>query len=145
MEDWFCMADPAEAFERDKAAYEQNFEQFRDMNRIMWQVPVLGITITGGFWYAAFAVAEMNGISRALFLMCAVLDLSLMAVLWRIRFVMSAYLTKLEAFNPTSFVKADGKSLFTRSHVVIIAFCLALLVAAALSIIMVVAPNALRL
>ncbi|WP_192355949.1 hypothetical protein [Mesorhizobium mediterraneum] len=137
------MADPTETLERDKTAYEQNFEQFRDMNRIMWQVPVLGITITGGFWYAAFAVAEMDGINRALFLMCAALDLALTVVLMRIRFVMKEYLIKLEAFNPTSFVKAEGSTLFTRSYVVVVAFCFALLVAAALSVVMVFAPNAL--
>ena len=31
-----------------KEAYEQNYQQFRSLNQIMWQIPVLAMTLTGG-------------------------------------------------------------------------------------------------
>ncbi len=118
-----------EAFDRDKVCYEQNFQQFRAMNQIMWQVPLLAITITGGLWYAALNVAGAQDFKRPLFGLSAVLDLALIFVLIRIRYVMGAYLTKLKAFNPSAYVEAPGTNCFNRSYVVVRAFSIALLLA----------------
>ncbi|MFG1392319.1 hypothetical protein [Xanthobacter agilis] len=118
-------------FDRDKVCYEQNFQQFRAMNQIMWQVPLLAVSITGGLWYAAFAVAGMQEFGRPIFLLGGTLDLVLIAVLWRIRFVMDAYLEKLKAFHPEAFVQASGRGLFNWQYTVIGAFTLVLLVAGA--------------
>lgn len=115
-----------EAFEREKCCYEQNCQQFRAMNQIMWQVPLLAISITGGLWYAALAINGASDFRKPLFLLSAVLDFSLIAVLWRVRFVMAAYLTQIEAFNPTAFVRAAGTGLFNRSHTVVVAFSAAM-------------------
>lgn len=115
-----------EAFERDKACYEQNFQQYRAMNQIMWQVPLLAITITGGLWYAALGVSGASVFRGPLFLLSAVLDFALIAVLWRVRFVMAAYLTGIESFNPPAFVRAAGGGLLNRPYTVVIAFSIAL-------------------
>jgi hypothetical protein len=123
------------AFDREKACYEQNFQQFRAMNQIMWQVPLLAVSITGGLWYAAFAVTDMAQFRGPIFLLSGTLNLVLIAVLWRIRLVMGAYLKKLEAFHPAAFVKAEGKGLFNRQYTVIVAFSSVLLVAAAGSLV----------
>ena len=121
-------------FERQALSFEQNFEQFRDLNRLMWQVPVLAITITGGFWYAVLAYAAAAEIARGLYLICGVLDLALIFVLIRIRYVMGRYLVKLKAFNPEGYVDAPGTGFYNRSYVVVIAFCFSLFVAAFMSI-----------
>ena len=42
-----------ENFEREKACYQQNFEQARSLNGQMNRVPVLAMTLTGGLWFAA--------------------------------------------------------------------------------------------
>ncbi len=115
-----------EALERDKVCYEQNFQQFRAMNQIMWQVPLLAITITGGLWYAALGVSGASAFRGPLFLLSAVLDFALIAVLWRVRFVMAAYLTELERFNPTAFVRAQGGGLLNQPYTVVSAFSIAL-------------------
>lgn len=115
-----------EAFERDKVCYEQNFQQFRAMNQIMWQVPLLAITITGGLWYAALGVSGASAFRGALFLLSAVLDFALIAVLWRVRFVMAAYLTELERFHPPAFVRAKGGGLLNQPYTVVSAFSIAL-------------------
>ena len=106
------------AFERDKVCYEQNFQQYRAMNQIMWQVPLLAITITGGLWYAALGVSGASAFRGPLFLLSAVLDFSLIAVLWRVRFVMAAYLPV--------FVRAAGGGLLNRPYTVVSAFSIAL-------------------
>lgn len=124
-----------EAFDRDKVCYEHNCQQFRAMNQIMWQVPLLAITITGGLWYAALNGTGTQEFNRPLFLLAAVLNVALLFVLGRIRFVMAEYLKKIKDFNPSAFVEASGTGLFTRSYTVVIAFSLALLVAAFGSII----------
>ena len=66
-----------EAFDRDRVCYEQNFQQFRAMNQIMWQVPLLAITITGGLWYAAVSVTGAQEFKRPLFALSAILDIAL--------------------------------------------------------------------
>ena len=72
------------------------------------------------------------------------MDLALVLALVRIRFAMSRYLDKLRAFNPTSFVDAKSNNLFVRGHVVLDAFCIALTVAAALSVVMAFWPGTLK-
>lgn len=126
--------DRREKFEREKACYEQNYQQFRAMNQIMWQIPIIAITLTGGLWYA---VSTQQGIALfrapALFL-GAVLDLALIIVLIRVRYVMGAHLERLRAFYPDGFVEAagteEGASLFHRRKVVLYAFNVALGIAA---------------
>lgn len=120
-------------FERDKVCYEQNFQQFRDMNQIMWQVPILAITITGGLWFAAVGVDDAWVFRRPIFLLSGVLDFALVFVLWRIRYVMGAHLVKIRAFNPDAYVEAPGNCWFNQRHTVIWAFTTALLIAGASS------------
>lgn len=124
-----------EAFDRDKVCYEQNFQQYRAMNQIMWQVPLLAITITGGLWYAALNVTGVQDFKRPIFLLAFALDAALIAVLWRVRHVMSAYMVEIERFNPGSFVKASGHGLFNRPYTVVTAFSVALAIAAAGSLV----------
>jgi hypothetical protein len=53
----------SETFEREKLCYEQNCEQMRSLNQIMWQVPIIAMTLTGGLWRA---VATLNGVRKAI-------------------------------------------------------------------------------
>ncbi len=41
-----------------KEAYIQTCEDFRALNKIMWQIPVLAMTLTGGAW---FGVSKAEG------------------------------------------------------------------------------------
>jgi hypothetical protein len=123
-----------EAFDRDRVCYEQNFQQFRAMNQIMWQVPLLAITITGGLWYAAVSVTGAQEFKRPLFALSAILDIALIFVLVRVRYVMGAYLEKLKEFNPARFVEAPGTRWYDGRLIVIKAFSAALALAAVGSI-----------
>jgi len=120
--------------ERETACYIQNCEQFRSMNQIMWQVPVLAMTLTGGLWFGAGQLKDYTIIKILLFVLAACSDIAFFVVLKRIRFVMGAYLKKIEEFHPTSFVKADGAGL-CRSKTVVHTFSTLLLGAAGVSIV----------
>ena len=47
-------------FERAKAAFDQNFEQFRHLNDQMNRIPAFAVTLTAGFWYVA-VVSDYGG------------------------------------------------------------------------------------
>jgi len=101
------MDETAIQFERDKICYEQNCESFRGLNQLMWQVPVIAMTLTGGLWYGVATLNEMKaGIKTLLLLLAALGDLAFIVVLVRVRAVMAAYLEKIKDFNPGSFPAA---------------------------------------
>lgn len=120
--------------ERDKVCYEQNFEQFRSLNQIMWQVPVIAMTLTGGLWFGAASVGSMPGFQYLLLLLAAVSNFGLIFVLTRLRQVMNAYLTAIQQFNPTTFVEAKGEGILGRAPVVT-TFRILLLLSAFISIV----------
>jgi len=47
-----------------KEAYEQNYQQFRSFNQIMWQIPVLAMTLTDGLWFGVSTIDDKPFLSR---------------------------------------------------------------------------------
>jgi len=96
----------------DAEAYEQNYQQFRSLNQIMWQIPVLAMTLTGGLWFGVSKI-ENNPLLAAVLLLTAVVgNLTLSVILYRFRFVMRRYLAWLKLANPKGFVDAMDLSRF---------------------------------
>lgn len=91
----------------EKEAYEQNYQQFRSLNQIMWQIPVLAMTLTGGLWFAVSRADGESLISSMLLLTAVVGNLALVVVLRRFRFVMGRYLNWLKKAHPSGFVDAS--------------------------------------
>lgn len=92
----------------EKEAYEQNYQQFRSLNQIMWQIPVLAMTLTGGLWFAV-SRAESTPLIAAMLLLTAVIgNIALVVVLRRFRFVMGRYLSWLKGAYPSGFVDASS-------------------------------------
>lgn len=129
------------AFERDKVCYEQNAQQFRALNQIMWQVPLLAVSITGGLWYAAINVVGAHGARAGIFGLAGLLNLVLVPVLVRVRYVMAQYLLQMEAFNPMAYVDAPGGSFLTRPQVVARSFQASLLLTAIASAMAAIRPS----
>ena len=88
-------------------AYEQNYLQFRSLNQIMWQIPVLAMTLTGGLWFGVSRIQENPLLISALLLTAIVGNLSLVAVLYRFRHVMGCYLKWLKTAEPAGYVDAS--------------------------------------
>jgi hypothetical protein len=126
-------SDAEEQFERAKASFEQNFEQFRSLNQIMWQVPIIAMTLTGGLWFGAASVSDMPGFQYLLLILAVLANLGLAIVLVRVRYVMGEYLKAIKQFHAPSYVAAEGVW-FQHSKTVAITFIILLLLSAAISL-----------
>ncbi|KEO54660.1 class I SAM-dependent methyltransferase [Thioclava pacifica] len=88
-------------------AYEQNYQQFRSLNQIMWQIPVLAMTLTGGLWFGVSKIEDNRLLASLLLLTAVVGNLTLSVILYRFRFVMRRYLAWLRDVHPDGFVDAS--------------------------------------
>jgi hypothetical protein len=141
---WECQSQmsqhdaPNSDLERAKLCYEQNCEAQRSLNQIMWQIPVIAMTLTGGLWYG---VASLNTIDipvkYGLLLFAVIADLLLILVILRVRSVMAAYLQKIKEFYPPSFANTEsiGATSWLSERGVAKTFCLLLFIAAIMSFI----------
>lgn len=121
------------SFEERKVAFEQNFAQFRSLNQLMWQIPMIAMTLTGGLWFGVANTPDIEYFGYLLLILAMGANLGLVVVLERIRFVMEMYLVKLREFSPQSFVDAGSSRWLTGSRTVSRVFQLALLGAAVIS------------
>ena len=90
-----------------KEAYEQNYQQFRSLNQIMWQIPVLAMTLTGGLWFGVSTIDNNAMLVTILLLTAVVVNLLLCGVLVRFRHVMGCYLGWLKIADSDGFVDAS--------------------------------------
>lgn len=123
----------SEQFEKDKISYEQNCEMFRSLNQIMWQVPLIAMTLTGGLWFGVSKIGDELIFKIALLALAAIGNLALCVVLWRVRYIMGEYLKQIRSFNASGFVVAPGVGPLTRPKVVIYAFMVMLFTAGGIS------------
>jgi len=87
-----------------EVAYEQNYSQFRALNAIMWQIPVLAMTLTGGLWFGVSKIPNNHLLVIILLLTAVVGNVVLSFVLIRFRHVMGCYLDWLKKADEKSFV-----------------------------------------
>ena len=93
-----------------KEAYEQNYQQFRSLNQIMWQIPILAMTLTGGLWFGVSTLDD-NPLLVTVLLMTALFgNIVLSGIFLRFRHVMGCYLKWLEQADPTGYVDASADS-----------------------------------
>lgn len=123
-------------FDDDKflAAYNQNAEHFRSLNGLMWQIPLIAMTLTGGLWFGVSKVEANKAFQVCLLLLAAIGNMGLIVALGRLRYIMGCYLTWFENAYPEGHVSAKGESLFTRSRLVQRTFQWLLGLAAAISL-----------
>ncbi len=103
------------------AAYNQNFETFRALNALMWQIPLIAMTLTGGLWFGVSSMAKDSGLTilrPALLMLAGIGDVLLIVVLARLRHVIGEYLAWLEAAHPHGHVAALGDRWWNSSRVV---------------------------
>ncbi|WP_282610854.1 bifunctional 2-polyprenyl-6-hydroxyphenol methylase/3-demethylubiquinol 3-O-methyltransferase UbiG [Pelagibius sp. Alg239-R121] len=91
-------------------AYEQNYQQFRSLNQIMWQIPVLAMTLTGGLWFGVSRLEDDSLLFTVLLLTAVVGNLTLVAILYRFRHVMGCYLKWLKDADSDGFVEASSNT-----------------------------------
>ena len=123
-----------ENMNREQTCYVQNFEQARNLNGQMNNVPVLAMTLTGGLWFAAGVTENITSEIRFLLLLFAGLcNLALILATIRIRDVFHSYLEKIEAFHPASFASGkprNPKAAMLGDYSMISIYCALMIVAA---------------
>lgn len=93
------------------AAYNQNFETFRALNALMWQIPLIAMTLTGGLWFGVSSISKDSGLAflrPGLLLLAGVGDVLLIVILERLRHIIGEYLAWLAAAHPSGHVAAAG-------------------------------------
>lgn len=119
---------------RQMAAFDHNSQNFRALNQLMWQIPLISMTLTGGLWFGV-AKAETSPILQIFLLgLAAVGNAVLWVVIHRLRYVMERYLLWLRDFNTSGFVVADGDSVLTKPLVIREAFQIMFLLTALISV-----------
>lgn len=117
----------SEDFERAVACFRENSEHIRSLNQIMWKIPLIAMTLTGGLWYA---VATTPTLPRAaqigLLFLAGIADLSLVLVLARVRYVMEGYITKVRSFYEAGH--PDTQHCLLRRGMVVSLFSLLLMI-----------------
>jgi hypothetical protein len=79
----------------DKTKYEQLCTDFRALNAILWQMPVIFTTLTGGLWFAV-ASLDLTNHARSLILSFAALaNLLMIGALIRLRYIMEKQRKKI--------------------------------------------------
>jgi SAM-dependent methyltransferase len=113
--------EPGEADGLALAAYNQNSETFRALNALMWQVPLIAMTLTGGLWFGVASISRDSGLAflrPGLLLLAGVGDVLLIVILQRLRHVIGSYLSWLKSANPEGFVAAEGQGPLTAPNIV---------------------------
>jgi hypothetical protein len=125
-------------FEREKIAFEQNCESFRSLNQLMWQVPLIATSLTGGLWYGV-ANSGLHQLARGSLLLLATLANAALGllVLPRVRSVMDAHLKSMKEFHSKSFPVAPPSwvPFFGKERGTMRVYAALLSIAAALSLI----------
>lgn len=124
---------------RQLAAYSHNWEMFRSLNSLMWQIPVIAMTLIGGLWFGASKSETAPLFQVCLLLLAVVGAVGLALILDRLRYIMEQYLRWLRAFEPAGFVEAPGEGWKTRALTVRRVFQFLLAVTAGLSLLLMLA------
>lgn len=94
--------------ERQKICYDQNCQHMRHLSQIMYQIPLIAMTLTGGLWYGVATLVNIEPLIKdSLLLLSAIANVCLIIIINRIRDVMAAYLIKIEIFHPSAFPRTD--------------------------------------
>lgn len=100
------------------AAYNQNWETFRSLNTLMWQIPLIAMTLTGGLWFGVSTVKSMPYFAAGLLFLAGCGNIGLMLTLRRLRYIMAQYLDWSKTTYAPGHVSAPGNSWFTGSETV---------------------------
>jgi len=85
--------------EKEKTIFEQNCQDFRSLNEIMWKIPIIVITLTGGLWFGVGSMNISDHAKTALLLLAGSTNLIFIVVLFRLRYVMNNILKEVKKYQ----------------------------------------------
>ncbi len=120
--------------------YEQDGTHFRALNEILWRIPALAMTLTGGLWFGIATIdTQQYLIKIGMFLLSAAGNVAFMFAIWRLRIgVMERYLVRMSQFSTLPSVEKPPyvpKVLVESNYAVIALFSFMLLMASVISVV----------
>lgn len=106
-----------------ETVYRELCGDFRALNVILWQTPVLFMTLTGGLWFAVASLDLTTAARTGLLCLAGLADLIMIVALYRLRYVMQRIQDQIR--------NRDGRSAIGPNYVIVTCFA-ALLLAASL-------------
>lgn len=101
--------------------YQQQCEEFRALNGIFWQIPLIMTTLNGGLWFALASLDLTDLGQRAILIFAALVNVVFLIALVRLRILLGALLKQIHAVRALN-AKGAGVTVF--------AFCFLLALAA---------------
>lgn len=88
--------------------YLEAGQHLRSLNQLMWQVPSMVIAITGGLWYGATTVDELQARTVVLSF-AAVFSVLTIVIIWRLRQLIQIHIDRQQLFSPDKEKAPRGK------------------------------------
>lgn len=88
--------------EKQKIIFEQNCEDFRSLNEIMWKIPIIVITLTGGLWFGVGSLDISSSAKTSLLFLTGAANVIFILVLIRLRYVMNQILKEIRKYQGRS-------------------------------------------
>ncbi|MFN3535908.1 MAG: hypothetical protein ACK4Y4_00490 [Brevundimonas sp.] len=102
--------------------YQQQCAEFRALNAVFWQIPLIMMTLNGGLWFALASLELTDAGQRLILVFAAVANVVFIVALIRLRLLMSALLARIHA--------VEGAMTAPLARITVVAFCGLLLLAA---------------
>lgn len=101
--------------------YQQQCAEFRALNAVFWQIPLIMMTLNGGLWFALASLDLTDIGQRSILVFAAVANGVFIIALVRLRFLLSALLIRIHA--------VEGPITAPLKKITLFAFCGLLLLA----------------
>ena len=83
----------------DEKVYTEHCAEFRALNTIFWQIPLIVMTLNGGLWFAVASLDLTDGGQRLILAFTALINFAFMCALLRLRVIMESLLERIRKFE----------------------------------------------
>lgn len=117
----------------DETLYTEHCAEFRALNALFWQIPVLVTTLSGGLWFAVASLDLTDDGQAAILWFSAAVNVAFFVALWRLRAIMEGLLKRIRRF--------EGRPEGAKSYIVLTVFFLLMGLASVGAIIVALEPS----
>lgn len=100
--------------------YQERCQNFRSLNDLMWKIPFIAMTLTGGLWFGVASLDFSNEMRKALLFLSAVSNCLFVIVLYRVRSILAKYLEWMREFESEKKSKKLGYCVVTCFSIILI-------------------------
>lgn len=102
--------------------YQELCADFRSLNAVLWQTPLLFMTLTGGLWFAVASLSLIEAARVGLLVFAGLANFIMIVALYRLRYVMQRIQDQIRT--------RDGRDVIGPNYVIVTCFAVLLLAAA---------------